>query len=173
MVGVELGETEPYTAVGRITVGPQDGPTREIGVAIHADGLAYGLSHQFRHPDVPFQPQGIGRGHREARAVVVGHHLELVRDGRDGVQIEHELVRLERRRLIVEHALAKEATRREEHPVVETAQVTVQGIRVGLALANLMDEAQRKVVHHHKRLDDVGHDAARIQLSFETHIAHG
>ncbi len=55
---------------------------------------------------------------------------------------------------------------------METSQVAVQGIRLRLILTDLVDEAQREVLHDDKRLYDVGHDAARHQLAFKFHPLH-
>ena len=172
VVGVELGQSKTQLTVGLIAIRRQCCLSREISVAIHADRLVNGLSSQFRKTDIPLQPQGISRSHRESSTVVTRHHFELVGDGCDGVQIEHKLIRLEGRSLIVELALAEETASRKEDFVVESSQVTIQRIGCRLVLPYLMDEAQREVFHDHQRLLDVGHDAARHQLAIETHFPH-
>ena len=142
MVGVKLRQAKAQFTVGRIAIGRERRLTREIGVAIHANGLVDGLSGQLRFEDIPLQAQGIGRGHGEARSVVARHHLELVGDGRNRVEIEHELVGVELSRLIVKPTLSEEACLREEHLLMELARAVKHGIGIRFAVADLMDETE-------------------------------
>ena len=56
MVGVELRQAETQLTISGIAVGSQNCLTREIGVAIHADGVVDGLGGQLGRTHIPFQP---------------------------------------------------------------------------------------------------------------------
>ena len=57
--------------------------------------------------------------------------------------------------------------------IVKLTQALVHRIAVRFILSNLMVKAQAVVVGHHKRLNDVGQDACRHQLTLKAHFLHG
>ena len=172
ILGTELREAEAQCAVGGIAFGRESCHARELCVAIQLDGVADGLGGQFRLVNVPFQLERIGVGHRIERAIGHRLHPKLVGDARNGVEIEHETVGIERGRLIVKLSVPDKTIFGQDHILMETSQIAIHGIRIRFAVANLMDEAQRIVIHDDQRLFDVGKDAARDQLAIEPDMAH-